>query len=407
MKKPFQTMLQLSGLAFCALLCVNCTGGVSAAPGTSNENNDPNSCTSTQLADMENDILATLATVSTDADFSFAIDTEDGRSLRYDRGASTMTSVYQSASTSKWVAATIILSFMESSANQNSSKRLTLNSHPQDFLNSTIWPISPSDPLYNMTLRQLLSFTSGMTHQAECVHEGGTGATMDFFDCITEIANDNKDLGLIPGALFDYNSDHLQVAGAMAIKARDVALGVSNSDWQDLFNEFKTKTGLFANSTFRAPSPKNPRLAGGMQWTGDDYVAFLKAIYNNQILSSLTMPGETAPYRVQQYQDQMATVGIGNSPAKTTIKEDWHYGFGNWLQCHSKNFDCGPGSGKEVSAWASPGSLGAFPFLDRGHRFWGIIAREGNLATFSKGYAVYMSVGDLVNKWAIKDCSAL
>lgn len=246
--------------------------------------------------------------------------------------------------------------------------------------------------------------TSGMTNQAECVTEGN-GATVDFFDCITEIAKANMDRNLKPGKLFDYNSDHLQVAGAMAIKARDIALGISNSEWQDLYEEFQNKTGLFLNSTFRAPSPKNPRLAGGMQWTGDDYMAFLSAVYNNQILSALTMPGETAPYRVQQYQDQMATVDIGNSPAKSSIHEDWHYGFGNWLECHSKNFDCGPGSGKEVSAWASPGSLGSYPFIDRGHKFRSIIVREDDLASFSEGYAIYMSVSDLVNRWATKNCS--
>lgn len=62
----------------------------------------------------------------------------------------------------------------------------------------------------------------------------------------------------------------------MAIKA-----GNYNS-WTEIFNEFKEETNLFPNSVYDLPSTTNPRLAGGMHWTANDYSDFLKALYINK-----------------------------------------------------------------------------------------------------------------------------
>jgi hypothetical protein len=58
----------------------------------------------------------------------------------------------------------------------------------------------------------------------------------------------------------------------MAVRARGVA------SWQAIFGEFKSQTGLFPASHYDSPSLSNPNLAGGMHFTGEDYMAFLKAL---------------------------------------------------------------------------------------------------------------------------------
>jgi hypothetical protein len=376
-------------------------------------------CTEQQLANFKAQILNSLSTIETDTDFSFAVVAEDGREIRYDRGESRMTTVYESASTSKWPTATIILSFMESAANQAShgTNRLTLDSKPQDFfgLNSEQWPIEATDSLANLTLRDLLSFTSGLTTEPTCITPGNGMITME--TCVRNIALQNKENGNIPGKVFYYNGNHLQVAGLMAVAARNLALNVTNSTWHDLFSDFKSKTNLFANATYDLPSTSNPRLGGGMHWTGNEYLAFIKANYFNQVLSSSKMPGEAGPYWQLQRADQIADAIIRSSPAINRIGEDWHYGLGLWLQCHNSSFsNCAPVSGapsnsltvgnvSSVSSWAAPGAFGAFPFMDVGNKFYGIIARQGEKGTFNKGYAVFEPVSYTVQKWAKKDCS--
>ena len=375
---------------FFAIINSGCgSGGGSSPPGV---------CSADQLDQLAQGITQTLSTITTDTDFSFDVKTEDGRELTYNRGGSTMSTPYQSASTSKWVSASIILSYMESDTNVNSSQPLALESHPQDFIDSSIWPIPSTDTLYAITLRQLLSFTSGLETSPPCIDAALPNGS--FSGCVTQIAQANLGNGKIPGAEFYYDSDHLQVAGMMAIGARNVALGVQNSTWQDLVSAFKAKTGLFPNSVYNLSSESNPRLAGGMTWIGSDYLDFIEANYFKRVLSTSPVPGQTVPYAQQQLTDQIASATVVNSPALSGIGEDWHYGFGLWLECHANPFDCEQG----VDSYSSPGAYGAYPFMNLTNKFYGIIARQGALGTYRNGYAVYTAVEPQVIQWASKSC---
>ena len=249
-----------------------------------------------------------------------------------------------------------------------------------------------------MTLRNLLSFTSGLTTEPLCINAALPNGS--FTGCITAIASANIGNGKVPGAEFWYSSNHLQVAGMMAIAARNAALGISTSTWQDLVSDFKTKTGLFAHSQYDLPSLTNPRLAGGMTWQGTDYLQFIAANYNHQILSTTPVTGQTVPLYQQQLTDQVANATRGSSPAYDAINQDWHYGFGLWLECHATTFNCNHG----VDSYSSPGAYGAYPFMNLTNKFYGIIARQGALGTFRNGYAVYATVEPQVIQWASKSC---
>lgn len=321
-------------------------------------------CSVTQLEAAMDTVLA--QTVS-EVDFSFTVERLDGRRYTFNRGASSLQTSYESASTSKLVSAVIILRLVEQG-------HLSLTDRPQDYINT--WPIVSSDPLYNMTLAQLLSFTSGFTTSPACVDIGG----MNFESCVINIANSNADNGRTPGQQFFYSNAHLQVAGLMAIKARGVAT------WQDIFAEFKTQTGLFATAAYDLPSASNPRLAGGMHWTGDEYFAFLKALKNGALLNAASMS--------QLLTDHTAAANIAYSPIVAGLGEDWHYGFGLWHECQSSAFNCAAGT--RIS---SPGAYGAYPFWDKSKGYFGILARQGLIGTFTNGIAIERSVRPSVEEW--------
>ena len=346
-----------------------CVASVLAAGcGVSSTTSSSAACSTTQL---ESALNADLARTASEVDFSFAVERQDGRRFSYQRGASTLQTSYESASTSKLVSAVIILRLVEQGY-------LSLSDRPQDRISA--WPIASNDSLYSMTLTQLLSFTSGLTESPLCVDIG----ISDFETCIASIATLNAGSGRTPGQQFYYANQHLQVAGLMAIKGRGVAT------WQDLFAEFKTQTGLFANGTYDLPSATNPRLAGGMHWTGEEYLAFLKALKNGTLLNTTSMG--------QLLTDHTASATIGYSPTTSPITglgEDWHYGFGLWHECQSTSYNCAAGT--RVS---SPGAYGAYPYWDRDKGYIGIVARQGARGTYTNGIAIERSVRATVEQWA-------
>jgi hypothetical protein len=405
-QKQWMPLISVLGATLLLVFFNNC-GGLSSSSSdeTPNTNNSQAtttttvpqaSCSQAQLDQLDAELTTALTNATTDTPFSLRLQTEDGRNFVYNRAGSSMTTVYESASTSKWVSATIILSFIESAENQASPQPLALDSHPQDFIGATNWPIAGSDTLFAITLRQLLSFTSGLNSEPGCQNS----PTADFATCVKAIATSNAGNGEIPGAKYYYSSTHLQVAGLMAIKARDLAKGVNNSTWQSLVSDFKTKTGQFPTGTFDLPSTTNPRLAGGMHWTGNEYFDFVRATYHRQILSQSVLSGQTETLQDQQFSDQVGNAVIANSPALVGIQEDWRYGFGLWLECHSPTYNCG----RVAVSNSSPGAYGAYPFLNRESKFFGILARQGSLGTFRDGYAVFAQVAPIVKKWAEKQC---
>jgi len=317
-------------------------------------------------ANIRNSIVTILESITTETDFSFYVEDINGENITYNRGGSTLSTSYESASTSKWVSAAIIMKQVENGF-------LNLLDKPQDHLTS--WSINSGEELYNMTLTDLLSFNSGLVDEPVCLNLG----IANFENCVNNISNSNTGNGKIPGQEFYYSSTHMQVAGMMAVKARgDIA------SWQELFSEFQTETGLFANSNYDLPSVSNPRLAGGMHWTGNDYIKFLRFFRDNTILSSSS--------KALMLTDRVLSVGY--SPAFEAIGEDWHYGFGLWLQCPNAIFNC-----SSIEYISSPGAYGAYPFINLQHNFFGIVARQGALGTFRNGFAVYQAVQEQVEQW--------
>lgn len=321
------------------------------------------------LVQRENDLHNALANVNTEVDFSFLLERADGRRFIYNRGSSTPEYSYKSASTSKWVTSIVILRLVEQGY-------LKLLDKPQDFISE--WPIEKTNPLSNMTLQQLLSFTSGLTDEPVCMNL----RRGDFEHCVNKIATKNSFSQIVPGKQFYYASTHLQVAGLMAVKARGA------DSWQTLFREFQSQTGLFSTAAYDLPSVTNPRLAGGMHWNAKEYLEFLSALKNGKLLNPAMMELLLA--------DRTENVVMAFSPAKA-LGEEWHYGLGYWHECRSASFaNCR--AGDRIS---SPGSYGAYPYWDREKNYVGVVARQGELKSFRQGIAIERAVRPYAEAWAI------
>ena len=327
------------------------------------------------VAQIESKMDALLAKAESEVDFSFAVERHDGRRYRFSRGGSTLQTLYESKSTSKLVTAVIILRLVEQGY-------LSLSDRPQDHIDS--WPIGSDHALSGMTLAQLLSFPSGRTVGPPCLEAGDS----DIESCVTSIADASTGNGITSGQEFFYASGHLQVAGLMAIEARDEA------GWQAVFTEFQYQTGLFPASSYGYPSSSNPALAYGMFFTGEDYLGFLQELKRGQLLNRASMS--------QLLADHTASVPMVYSPIFSGIGggaglgEDWHYGFGLWHECQSPTFDCVAGT--RVS---SPGALGSYPFWDRTKGYTGIVVRAGEFGTTLSGIGIERSVRESVEQWAV------
>ncbi len=324
-----------------------------------------NSTAASNRVDIENNIQSTLNTYTSDTDFTLTLEAESGETYVYNKGASRVDTVYESASSSKLVTAVIILRLVQNNI-------LSLHDSPQSTI--SFWPTTGN--LSTIQLHHLLNFTSGLNNEVFCINN----PVANFETCIENIKDSNLSAGT-PGNEFYYASSHMQVAGLMAIKASGL------SSWTAVFDEFKTQTGLFTNARYDLPSSTNPRLAGGMHWQATEYMAFLKALYKGQILNQ--------SYLDLLFSDQIGAASIGNSPALSSLGKNWRYAYGNWIECDPAITTCVP-----VKRVSSPGTYGAYPFIDFEQKYFGVLARQGGLATFDKGYATYETVANELAQWA-------
>lgn len=315
--------------------------------------------------DLEQAIRNTLETLDTDADFTLIAEASTGKHFEHNRGNSKPTTTYRSASSSKLVTAAVILWLVDQG-------HMALDDHPQDYIN--FWPDSGNHAA--IKLRHLLSFTSGLNNAPLCINL----PSANFENCVETILNTNVSISA-PGDEYYYESTHMQVAGLMAIEATGLA------DWTSVFEYFKTNTQLFSQANYDLPSLNNPRLAGGMHWQAREYMAFLRELYHQRLLSpELTM---------EMRQDQTRTAITAFSPASNWEQAaNWRYGYGQWIECPATDSDC-----NSTGRSSSSGAYGAYPFLDFEQAYFGIVAREGALNTGSEGYLVWFEVKDQLEAW--------
>jgi CubicO group peptidase (beta-lactamase class C family) len=208
-----------------------------------------------------------------------------------------------------------------------------------------------------ITLRHLLSFTSGLEPENACTVQPG----ITLADCVDEIAQ--GDLLAPPGTRFDYGSTHLHVAARMA----EVAVG---AEWNAIYEQ-QLRLPLQLSPEFvyySAPrqvigaNPINPLIAGGMRASMNDYANVLRFVYDKGRWqgAQLLAPGIFDQQTIEPYPN----VIIGSTPSALNAR----YGLTAWLECATPSTGC--------STISSPGAFGFTPWLDRATGYYAILGME-------------------------------
>lgn len=261
------------------------------------------------------------------------------------------------ASASKWLTSATILRLVEDGV-------MSLDDNPQDYI--SWWTSDPSDSRSQVTLRQLLSFTSGFSGEPGCLLD----ANAEPEDCAQTMYNENFEFE--PGTSFFYSSTHMHIAGVMAVNA-------TGESFNALFRRLVADPLEMSPGTrFDRPSESNPFLAGGARATAADYALFLQALLSGDLLPEL---------RDTMFTDwTQDPVEIVSSPLAPIV--EWHYGLGVWRECLSAEWlpEC-----DDRMMLSSGGGLGYFPWIDLDNGYWGIIARRGLPLTGAVGPSIILA----------------
>ncbi|MEA3182155.1 MAG: hypothetical protein QOI59_5678 [Gammaproteobacteria bacterium] len=203
----------------------------------------------------------------------------------------------------------------------------------------------------SITLRQLLSFTSGLAPENHCTYD----STVTLDECVATISQ----TGLIatPGTEFDYGSVHLDVAGRMA----EVVTG---TPWNELFaQQLRDPLGLPSDIVYYANPLKvtgtdNPLLAGGLIMSMNEYEHVLHFVFDEGVWQGtpLLAPQIFTTQTIEPYPDAV----IGKSPGPNL-----RYGLTAWLNCSTPQTGC-----HQIS---SPGAFGFTPWIDRDAGYYAIL----------------------------------
>lgn len=208
-----------------------------------------------------------------------------------------------------------------------------------------------------ITLRHLLSFTSGLEPEHPCTYQSG----ITLAACVEEIGD--RDLLASPGTRFDYGSTHLHVAARMA----EVTVG---ADWNDIYSQqiqqpLQLSPEFAYYSAFRqgiGANPINPLIAGGMRASMNDYGSVLQFVYQKGQWqgSQLLAPSIFDTQAVEPFPN----VIVGSTPSALHAR----YGLTAWLECATPATGC--------ATISSPGAFGFTPWLDRDAGYYAILGME-------------------------------
>lgn len=307
-------------------------------------------------------------------DFAVAVgvvrDGEHRRLFTHEQGKLTMQSRVGTGSTSKWPAAMMLAGAVADGTVES------LDSPAHRYV--PWWTADPADRRSRVTLRHLLSFTSGFGDghpgddaraaaapraerrrrarrtfrgaqrvglNASCIDDAGA----DPDACARTIYEDiGGPMGVNmtgePGTVYSYNSFHLQLAAAMVTRASGLTM-------QQVIEKYLVGPYKMSNTSCKGT---NPQLAGCFVTTGDDYANFLAGVLGYTVLPKEIVEASERDYTT--FQSQYYTL-YGD------------YGFGHFLSC----FDSVEGFTEEcrrARVHIDPGAFGFMPMIDRRYNYY-------------------------------------
>jgi serine-type D-Ala-D-Ala carboxypeptidase/endopeptidase len=210
-----------------------------------------------------------------------------------------------------------------------------------------------------ITLRQLLSFTSGLEREAGCT----LLQNITLAECVALVST--LPLVAAPGTRFDYGSTHLHVAARMA----EVTTAQS---WANLFaSQLKTPLRLsspdllYYSAPRQATGTSNPLIAGGLRATMNEYAVMLGLEFSRGVYGGNALID--AAFFAAQSSEAYPGAVIGNSPF-ANAGLPFHYGLAAWLECAPPAVNC--------NVVSSPGAFGFTPWVDRDGGYSAILGME-------------------------------
>jgi len=256
------------------------------------------------------------------------------------------------ASASKWVTSTVILRLINAGAFTHG-----LDTQAKELLvdaNGNPW----SGNMGEITLRQLLSFTSGISGD----HNASENVLITLDAAVKLIYADFSATAATPGSTFYYGSTHMRIAARMAERA-------TQKSWSQIFAEqLHDPFGWSATSIFSGGGP-NPNPAGGLKCNGQEYMRFLMMQLRDGLDGS-TAYLPTALINAQRTDGYGPATTLVYSPYVAMAGKTYHYALGNWLETASGG---GPTVADPVIRHSSTGTFGWAPWIAADHSHGGII----------------------------------
>mmetsp|Transcript_67583 Transcript_67583/g.197799 ORF Transcript_67583/g.197799 Transcript_67583/m.197799 type:complete len:453 (+) Transcript_67583:76-1434(+) len=293
-------------------------------------------------------------------------DAKNGRLFSYESGKFNLNTRIPTGSTSKWPSAMMFAGLV------NDGTVSSLDDPVYKYL--PWWTQDPKDLRSTVTFRMLLSFTSGfgdghpgeeantraarqwrLARNVSAARRGGlverlaaeVGAEAalpcealkgDITACAKSIYENVKLIG-VPGQVYSYNSNHLQLAAAVSVAASGLII-------QMVIQKYLVIPYSMHFSYYQGNCPD---FGGGLITTGDDYEKFLAGLLGYKTLSKSIV--DASEQDSTKFMSNFYTL-YGN------------YGFGHFLMC----FDSVEGMTDACRAemcHMDPGAFGFIPIIDR------------------------------------------
>ena len=232
-----------------------------------------------------------------------AVGNGSGVVFEHGKGSTTRDSVLTIFSASKWLAASAIAGVVAEGRSQ-----LELDTEARVKLEW--WTAAEGDPRRGVTLRQLLGFVSGFGRVSGGMPGSGCGGSASYLDCAKVCYESTYNAAVEPGELYQYNSVHLKLAGAMASAATGLTA-------QALASKYVMEKAGIDESSCRWASSTNPEFAAGLQCSVAEYSKFMTA-YFGEGSRTLWPQGESARWRDEMEKDQFPLA------ERTPFDQGWH-----------------------------------------------------------------------------------
>lgn len=279
---------------------------------------------------------------------SFSAGDATGRKFTYTKGSLTMTTENVMMSSSKFPVAIAI-------AGAVVDRHLDFETKVHEVFQW--WTSDPADNRSAVTLRHLLTFTSGF------VSSDAGGAGMDCLDifngskytseaCAQQIYETGP-FTAAPGTTWSYHSLHLQLAGAMAAKAANLTV-------QELLHKYLIdRLGMTGSFWYGG---ENPHLAAMMVSTGDDYDKLLQGVLSYTILPKAVID--------DMERDVYSYFPVKTSPSpkdQILVHTIGHYSMCTYFECPNQQWST---QCEQNGVHADPGAYAYWPLVDRSKNFY-------------------------------------